>query len=140
MSHGFVTKWMYFPKAPDPFLAIVFRPSTTTQNVFTVVGINDIASGVANAANTVTVPDDEHILVQPLDVVGFAHYAGVNPRIAWDDLGSTAGSMKWFDYVLSGSFYVGMSVQATREVIREVSFQAEVTNITDFPSGMLGHI
>ena len=124
-SPGFVTKWLFHPKAAQPFKAMVFRPSAS--DIFTIVGIDEIDAGTVNTANMV--PSSGSIWVEPGDVVGFAWDEDVNPEIAWDDSGAIKASVRWLedtdDY---DSYSVGMSIETADQEDAEVSFEAEITN------------
>ena len=75
--YGQVTQWHYLGKTTNGFKAIVWRPSSGSNTLYEVVGINDIPAGPVDIPAIYPVPERERIAVMPGDMIGFSFGPGV---------------------------------------------------------------
>ena len=69
--HGVVTHWRYWAKRSAPFRAMVLRNVDNGGTLYDIIGINEIPAGDINQEVTYQVPDNERVIVQAGDVIGF---------------------------------------------------------------------
>ena len=70
--HGVVTNWRYWAQHSAPFKAMVLRKVNPSDTLHDIIGINNIPAGDTGQVVTYQVPDDERVVVQAGDVIGFA--------------------------------------------------------------------
>ncbi|XP_072026283.1 uncharacterized protein [Amphiura filiformis] len=70
--HGVVTQWRYWAGRSAPFKAMILRNVTADWTDFNIIGINNIPAGEIEQVVTYHVPDNERIVVEKGDVIGFA--------------------------------------------------------------------
>ncbi|XP_072014147.1 uncharacterized protein [Amphiura filiformis] len=123
---GYVTQWMYWAKVSQPFRGIVLRP-TDQDNVFTVVGINDISAGAINQAVIYTVPKDERIEARQGDVIGLG-WSDASPQTTWTTSCNGAAQVRWYRDSDPSDLAPGDTATTTGVQDRCWSFSALVTS------------
>ena len=123
LCSGQVTKWTYQGTTSLSFRAIIFRPVIYSDTTFTIVGINDIPAGPASAPVVYSVPEDDRIVVEEGDLIGWSFESGVLTMTPYR--GTT--KVRWVGGNPSAGLVTGQVVDINSGVqIREYSIRATV--------------
>ncbi len=124
LCSGQVTKWTYQRTHSFSFRAIVFRPVSSSDSRFQIVGVNDIhiPAGLTNTPVVYSVPEADRITVHEDDVIGWSFDDGaINFTY-----GGTTNVLWAHDYVHS-DLVAGRKLDFTGEhQAREYSIHATV--------------